>query len=212
METYKRVRYRVDARRRLKKNTNIRTTDSAAVKITVTDRDPHRSTAIANAYTTELDRQNKRLSAGHAASKRIFLETRLKEVEAKLSEVDSILSREAQIQERLYQTLVEQYEFAKIEEARSMPTIQVLDPAVVPERPVGRGTIKKGVVAGLAAFMLGIFLALSAEYIAEARRRERSGVPADDGETAATDPGVRPVRRRVLRGAGPASEVGAQSG
>jgi len=65
-----------------------------------------------------------------------------------------------------------------MEEARSMPTIQVLDPAVVPELPVGRGTVHKGMLAGVAAFMLGIFLAFSREYVVQARWRACEGMPA----------------------------------
>jgi uncharacterized protein involved in exopolysaccharide biosynthesis len=171
MDTYEHIRYRSDARKQLQKNTTIKTTDGGAVKVTVLDRDPNRSTAIAGAYIEELDKQNKRLSAGQATSKRIFLENRLKEVEAKLSKIDSTLSRDVETQERVYDMLVQQLELAKIEEARNMPTIQVLDPAVVPERPVPRGAVKKGLLAGIAAFMFAVFLAFSREYVLQARQR-----------------------------------------
>ena len=172
MGAYENIRYRSDARRLLKKNTTVKTTDGGAVKVAVLDRDPNRAAAMANAYVEELDKRNKKLSASQATSKRIFLENRLKEVEAKLSKIDSTLSREVETQERVYQFLVEQYEMAKIEEARNMPTIQVLDPAVVPELPVSRGTVKKGIMAALAAFMFGTFLAFTREYVLQARRRE----------------------------------------
>jgi uncharacterized protein involved in exopolysaccharide biosynthesis len=177
MDAYENMRYRSDARRQLKKNTTVKTTDGGAVKVTVLDRDPNRVAAIANAYVEELDKRNKKLSASQATSKRIFLENRLKEVEAKLSKIDNTLSREVDTQERVYQLLVEQYEMAKMEEARNMPTIQVLDPAVVPELPVARGTVKKGMVAGVATFMFGVFLAFSREYVVQARR-ESKGTPA----------------------------------
>jgi uncharacterized protein involved in exopolysaccharide biosynthesis len=171
MDSYEGIRYRSDAREQLRSNTTVKTTDGGAVRITVVDRDPNEAAAIANAYVEELDKRNKKLSTGQATSKRVFLENRLKEVEAKLSRIDNILSREAKTQEMLYDLLVTQYEMAKMEEARSMPTIQVLDPAVVPELPVGRGTVRKGTMAGVAAFMLGIFLAFSCEYVVQARRR-----------------------------------------
>ena len=171
MNVYEKVEYRDDARQQLQRNTTIKTTDGGAVKVTVLDRDPNRVAAIATAYVETLDKQNKRLSAGQATSKRKFLENHLKEVEAKLSKIDTTLSREVETQERVYQMLVEQYEMAKIEEARNMPTIQVLDPPVMPERPVPRGVVRKGILAGIAAFMLGIFLAFSREYILQARQR-----------------------------------------
>jgi uncharacterized protein involved in exopolysaccharide biosynthesis len=172
MDKYEGILYRSDARDRLKANTTVKTTDAGAVKVTVVDRDPNRAAAMAGAYVEELDKRNKKLSAGQATSKRIFLENRLKEVEAKLSKIDNILSREAKTQETLYQLLVEQYEMAKIEEARSMPTIQVLDPPLVPELGMARGTVRKGVFAGIAAGMLGILLAFAREYIMQVRQHE----------------------------------------
>ena len=148
------------------------------MKIAVTDRDPNRAAAMANAYIEELDRQNKRLSTGEATSKRVFLEGRLKEVESKLSRIDSIPAHEAQVQEMLYELLVRECELAKIEEAKSMPTLQVLDEAIVPEVPVARGTVKKGIMAGMAAMMLGIFLAFTREYVAAVKARSRIPSPS----------------------------------
>lgn len=172
MEVYDEAEYRADARQELKKNTRIETTEDGAVKVSVLDRDPNRCAAIAKAYVVELDRRNKQLSGGQATSKRVFLENRLKEVEDRLSKIDNILSREAKTQEMLYELLVQQYELAKIEEARSLPTIQVLDEAMIPEVPVDRGTVAKSVLAGIAAFMVGVFLAFAREYVVQARRRE----------------------------------------
>jgi len=178
MEAYENIRYRSNARDWLKRNTAVKTTNGGAVRITVTDTDPNRAAAIASAYVEELDKRNKKLSAGQATSKKIFLETRLKEVEAKLSKIDNILSREAKTQEMLYELLTQQFEMAKMEEARSMPTIQVLDLAVVPELPVGRGTVRKGMLASVAALMFGIFLAFSRECIVQARCRAGEVTPA----------------------------------
>jgi len=182
MDAYQNMRYRADARSRLKANTTIKTTEGGAVRITVLDLDPNRVVAIADAYVEELDKRNKRLSASQATSKRAFLENRLKEVEAKLSKIDSTLSREVETQERIYQILVEQYEMAKIEEARNMPTIQVLDSPVVPEIGVARGTIGKGVAAGFAASAFGMFLAFGHEYLVKGRRGKSRALPAREHE------------------------------
>jgi len=178
MNVYENIRYRSDVRNRLRSNTTIKTTDGGAVRVAVRDLDPNRAAGIANAYVEELDLRNKKLSAGQATSRRVFLENRLKEVESKLSKVENILSREARIQENLYESLVLQYEMAKLEEANSMPTIQVLDPPVVPEIGIGRGTVRKGMMAGIAAFMFGVFLAFSREYLIQARSRRVISVPA----------------------------------
>ncbi|MGE5294485.1 MAG: Wzz/FepE/Etk N-terminal domain-containing protein [Solirubrobacterales bacterium] len=174
MDVYEDIEYRSDARKALKKNTKIETTDDVVVKISVLDRDPNRCAAMARAYVEELDRRNKRLSGSQATSKRVFLENRLKEIGDRLSKIDNILSREAKSQETLYELLVQQYEMAKIEEARSLPTIQVIDEAVVPEVPVARSLVAKGVLAGVAAFMLGIFIAFVREYAVQAHCREGS--------------------------------------
>ncbi len=177
MRVYEDIETQSDARVQLSGSTKIEASDEGAVKITVKDRDANRCAAIANAYVEELDKQNKRLSTGEATSKRLFLENRLKEVEARLSQVDSIPSREAKTQEAVYEMLVQELELAKIEEAKSMPTIQVLDRAVVPERPLGRGTVRKGLIAMIAAFMLGTFIAFVREYVSDVSRR-RATAPA----------------------------------
>jgi capsule polysaccharide export protein KpsE/RkpR len=44
------------------------------------------------------------------------------------------LYRESKIQETVYELLTEQYEFAKIQEAKEIPTVNVLDPPLMPER------------------------------------------------------------------------------
>jgi len=170
MEAYENIEHRPDARKQLKKNTKIETTEEGAVKIAVTDLDPNRAAAVANAYVEGLDRQNKRLSAGQATSKRLFLENRLKEIEQKFGRIETIPAREARVQEMLYELLIRECELAKIEEARSMPTIQILDAAEVPELAVGRGTVKKGMLAGVVAAMLGVFLAFVLEYRQETKQ------------------------------------------
>lgn len=42
--------------------------------------------------------------------------------------------REVEVQKTLYELLIQQYELAKIEEAKTIPTVQVLDRAIPPER------------------------------------------------------------------------------
>jgi len=154
-----------DARSILKNNTTIKASNEGIVHITVKDLDAKRAADIANAYVEELDMQNKRLSGGQATSKRVFLENRLKEIEGELSKIESLQSRDVQVKEMLYELLSNECEMAKIEEAKSMPTIQVLDIATVPEEGVGRGTVKKGIVIGLATMMLGCLVAFGREYV-----------------------------------------------
>lgn len=208
MNAYENVENRTKARRRLAGNTSVKTTPEGVVKVAVTDRDPNRAAAMANAYIAELDRQNKRISTGEATSKRIFLESRLKEVEARLSRIDSTPAHEAQIQEMLYELLVRETELAKIEEAKSMPTLQVLDDAVVPELPVARGTVTKGILAGAVAFVFGIFLAFLREYVAAVKGRSAATtIPAVEPQgggrpaTPAVHDGPKASRARERRAA-----------
>jgi hypothetical protein len=44
------------------------------------------------------------------------------------------LYRESKIQEALYQLLIQEYELAKVQEAKEIPTVNVLDVAVVPTK------------------------------------------------------------------------------
>jgi len=157
------VKKRVSAHKKLRGDTVVKVSKELIIRIKVEDRDPNRVAAIANAYVEELDRQNKRLSTGQATSKRIFLENRLAEIEEKLSKIDNILSREAKVQEMLFELLTREYELAKIEEARNMPTIQVLDRAVVPETRMSRGTKRKVLLAGVVSFMFAALLAFFLE-------------------------------------------------
>jgi len=168
MKVYKTDRKFV-AQKTLQENTSIKASKDGIVRVSIIDRDPNMAAAIANAYVAELDQQNKRLSSGQATSKRIFLENRLKEIQNELSKIENLQSREVQIKEMLFEMFAQQCELAKIEEAKSMPTIQVLDPAVAPELGIARGTVKKGISAGIAAFMLGIFLVFVREYVAGVR-------------------------------------------
>ena len=172
MKVYEEREYKSNVRKRLRKNTTIKISDEGILSVTVEDRDPNRAADIANAYVEELDQRNRLLSSGQATSKRIFLENRLKEIEQELTKIEDLLSRETKIKEMLFQWLAQEYELAKIEEAKSMPTIQVLDKAVVPEIRMPRGTTKKTALAGVVSLMLAIFVAFGREYFARIRAAE----------------------------------------
>ncbi len=66
------------------------------------------------------------------------------------------LSRQAKIDEAVYEALTKQYELAKVEEAKEIPTIKVLDEPVVPERKVWPPRTLIIVLGTLLAFCLGI--------------------------------------------------------
>jgi capsule polysaccharide export protein KpsE/RkpR len=63
------------------------------------------------------------------------------------------LYRQAKIQEALYESLMKQYEVAKVEEAEEIPTVRVLDSPTYPERrvsPPRKLLILCGALLGLA--------------------------------------------------------------
>ena len=164
--------YRSSAREKLRDSTAIDVSGEGIVTVIVEDKDPNRAAAMVNAYIEELDRQNKRLSSGQATSKKVFLESRLKEMEEELSDIEDIPTKQAQIKEMLYQMLARECELARIEEAKSMPTIQVLDQAVVPEtrcKPKRRLMVA---VSGVTSLFLAIFVAFGREYFTRIRQSE----------------------------------------
>jgi capsule polysaccharide export protein KpsE/RkpR len=63
------------------------------------------------------------------------------------------LYRQTKVQEAVYQTLTQQYELAKVEEAKEIPTVKVLDSADIPE--------KKSFPPRLLIMILGTALAFS---------------------------------------------------
>jgi capsule polysaccharide export protein KpsE/RkpR len=65
--------------------------------------------------------------------------------------------RRAKIQETVYELLTEQYELAKVQEAKETPSVKVLDPARIPER--------KSFPPRLVIMFLGTFLAFAVSVV-----------------------------------------------
>ncbi len=64
------------------------------------------------------------------------------------------LYRRVQIQEAVYETLTQQFELAKVQEAKEIPSVKILDPASIPERksfPPRLLIMALGIVVGLVA-------------------------------------------------------------
>jgi capsule polysaccharide export protein KpsE/RkpR len=78
------------------------------------------------------------------------------------------LYRRAKIQEAVYQFLTQQYEAAKVQEAKEIPTIKVLDAADVPERKWGPYRALMAILGGIVGFLVA-----SLWSIVSARWRKR---------------------------------------
>jgi capsule polysaccharide export protein KpsE/RkpR len=75
------------------------------------------------------------------------------------------LTREIEVQTYLYQFLTQQYEQAKISEAKDIPVIQIIDKAVLPIERAKPHRSLLVVIAGLIGIFFGIFLAFIQEYL-----------------------------------------------
>ena len=82
------------------------------------------------------------------------------------------LVREVKIQETVFNLLTAQFEQAKINEARDMPTVQLLDKAVPAERKSRPRTRLNMTIAGALSLFVGIFLAFFLEYVERMRKQE----------------------------------------
>jgi len=86
------------------------------------------------------------------------------------------LMREVKVQETVFNLLTAQFEQAKINEARDMPTVQLLDKAVPAERKSKPKTRQNMAIAGTVSLFVGIFLAFVLEYIERMRKQEAGKV------------------------------------
>jgi uncharacterized protein involved in exopolysaccharide biosynthesis len=85
------------------------------------------------------------------------------------------LIREAKIQETIFTLLTQQLEQAKIAEAKDMPTVRILDRAVVPEWKSRPKVLLNVILAGVSSLFLAVFLAFFLEYVEAARKRAALG-------------------------------------
>src|SRR3972149_6411584 len=82
------------------------------------------------------------------------------------------LLRDAKVQQTLYELLTQQYEMARIQEAKDTPTVQGLDEATVPEqreKPQRRQIVMLAIIT---AALFGVFAAFFMEYIEGVRVKE----------------------------------------
>ncbi len=75
------------------------------------------------------------------------------------------LMREAKIQEKVFELMTTEYELAKIEEAKDVNTIQVLDKAVPPDKKSSPKRSLIVILSTFVAFFIAMFLAFFMEFI-----------------------------------------------
>ena len=84
------------------------------------------------------------------------------------------LTREVKVQETLVALLAQQVEQARLNEARDLPIVQVLDQAVPAERPSKPRLGLNLILAAAASLFGGIVLAFVVEYVKHLQRRPRT--------------------------------------
>lgn len=82
------------------------------------------------------------------------------------------LLRDAKVHQTLYEMLTQQYEMARIQEARDTPTIQVLDEAKVPQGGVVPKKRRIVMFSTVTAAFFAVFVAFFMEYIEKLRVRK----------------------------------------
>jgi uncharacterized protein involved in exopolysaccharide biosynthesis len=77
------------------------------------------------------------------------------------------LYRRLQIAESVYQALIKQYEIARVEEAKELPSVKVLDEAAVPEKKVSPPRTAIAVLGTLCGMLLAICFLVGRERFAD---------------------------------------------
>jgi tyrosine-protein kinase Etk/Wzc len=83
------------------------------------------------------------------------------------------LKRKALTQEKVFEFLTQQYEIAKIDEAKEDVTFQVIDPAIPPEKRIKPKRKLNVMLAGIVSLFVGVFLVFFLEYMENLKQRER---------------------------------------
>ncbi|MBW1911493.1 MAG: lipopolysaccharide biosynthesis protein [Deltaproteobacteria bacterium] len=83
------------------------------------------------------------------------------------------LMREAKIQEEVFKLITTQHELAKIEEAKDIDTIQILDRALPPDYKSSPKRSLIVILTTVVAFFLAVFLAFFMEYISRLKTEDQ---------------------------------------
>jgi uncharacterized protein involved in exopolysaccharide biosynthesis len=106
--------------------------------------------------------------------------------------------REVKYRETIYEVVMRQYEGARMDEARQGSMVQIVDPALVPDRPISLYRIWIAIGSLLAALPLALITARIADLVARAIsiRRRRGSWAAVLGEDGEPEPAGRPVAQQ----------------
>ena len=118
------------------------------------------------------------------------------------------LYRQTKVQEAVFETLTKQYELAKVQEAKEIPTVKVLDPPVVPEKKVFPprtiiiflGTSLSCIGGVILVFGQKTWIAMSADDPRRLLMRDAfASIDLRAADSIATESGVRGWAQRLFR-------------
>lgn len=108
------------------------------------------------------------------------------------------LYRRAKVQEAVYEVLTQEYELAKVQEAREIPTVKVLDPPDIPEKKKSPPRLLIAISTTFLACIGGIVFVLGS-------KSWNDRAPSDLGKAVATEIWIDLKERRFLNSANGAS-------
>lgn len=163
-----------------------------AVRLSVTTRWPSVSLALAERLVGAVNRFNLMTRRSQAAEERRFVEVQAVEAERALREAEDRLqsfqqrnriitdapvlqmdrdrlTRDVVLRQQVYTSLLQSREEAKIREVRDTPVITMLEDPRLPIVGEARGSVRRAVLGGIGAGMLGVLIAFLAQGVARAR-------------------------------------------
>jgi uncharacterized protein involved in exopolysaccharide biosynthesis len=162
---------------------------TGVITVTVHAQYPELAVQIARAVLDQVNVFNLNRRQEQAASERQFIEGRLADAQAQLSQAENNLevflsenrdfrsspsltleydrlNRNVNSRQTLYNALATSYEQAKIEEVRDLPVITVLEPPEFPIMPDPRGGKRRVMIGIVAGLLLGTLVAFARDRLA----------------------------------------------
>ena len=201
------------------------------VEVQVTTRWPPLSEAVAAKLLDLVDHFNREQRQSRARMERQFAEARVEEARADLEAAEQALARflernrrfdsspelrieyerlQRQIEQRqrVYVSLLESFERARLDEVRDIPVITVVEPAEGFAAPNARGTVRFGILGLIVGAVLGVLVAMTLEFFETAERSDRPEVREFAMLSSATVARVRSGGTWVLRRIGAVASSG----
>lgn len=217
---------------RLRDDLRIRTrAETGLVELAVTTRSPALSYQVASRMLDLVSAFNLERRQSQAAAERAFIQERLGETEGELRAAENSLKaflqqnrryenspdlrfeferlqRRVDLRQRVYSSLAESLEQARIEEVRNTPVLTLVDAPRVPPRPDPRWLALKGTIGLLLGGMVGVFWAFGREFLTAAREEEPDDYAELQRLKGEAREDVRVLWRKVRRPTGRTSRVG----